>query len=89
MRYAKNPTSFSADNDTFIIKEAVEKYISGYPFHLSDGTISRTFWAEGLIDERAKVIFFLFVKQHYYSLGSSLIEVKQFWTPAPPKVTFF
>jgi hypothetical protein len=45
------------NNDTLIIRETVERFISGYPFHLSDQTISRTFWAEGLIDERAKVMF--------------------------------
>ena len=48
LRYAKDGQAYSAENDTLIIQETVTKFIRGFPYHLSDGTISRYFWAGGV-----------------------------------------
>jgi len=53
-KYGSTPGGHSAEDDLYIVKEVVDKYIYGYPWHLPDGTISRpmTWLAEGFFDLR-------------------------------------
>ena len=59
LRYAKDEQAYSAENDTIIIKETVTRFIQGFPYHLSDGTISRYFWANGINDTEGEVSYTL------------------------------
>ena len=57
-RYSKKDLAMLTRNqDLYIMQETVDKYILGYPWHLTDGTISRPYsWpAEGLIELTGQV----------------------------------
>lgn len=56
---AQDESSFSPNNDLFLIQEVVEKYIYGYPYHLEDGTISRpiSWFDEGFFELHGKALW--------------------------------
>ncbi len=58
-RYATDLDAFSSDDDLFIIRETVEEYVYGFPYHLPDGTISRplTWPEEGRFDNRGEALW--------------------------------
>ncbi|XP_059090012.1 uncharacterized protein LOC131885847 [Tigriopus californicus] len=56
---AQDESSYSTQNDMFLIQEVVDKYIYGYPYHLEDGTISRpiSWFDEGFLELHGKALW--------------------------------